>query len=181
VDSSQWLRKPGPRGNYGGSWTLGFELTAGVGAEGVATNNFARAPFRPRLGWQILEPPHSLHVLSGAGAEGRASAVPSLHLPLSAPLALVRASEMLAPLHCLHVLLMRWCGQRPEPPQSLHLSFRHWCGQMLAPLQSLHLTSGAVAGRGAPLLAPILKPIFLLLGMRGPVQILEKFGLYFFS
>ena len=91
MDSSQWLRKPGPRGNYGGSWTLGFELTAGVGAEGVATNNFARAPFRPRLGWQILEPPHSLHVLSGAGAEGRASAVPSLHLPLSAPLALVRA------------------------------------------------------------------------------------------
>ena len=89
--------------------------------------------------------------------------------------------QMLAPLHCLHVLLMRWCGQRPEPPQSLHLSFRHWCGQMLAPLQSLHLTSGAVAGRGAPLLAPILKPIFLLLGMRGPVQILEKFGLYFFS
>ena len=179
MDSSQWLRKPGPRGNYGGSWTLGFELTAGVGAEGVATNNFARAPFRPRLGWQILEPPHSLHVLSGAGAEGRASAVPSLHLPLSAPLALVRADAgALALFACALDALVR---AEAGASAILALSFRHWCGQMLAPLQSLHLTSGAVAGRGAPLLAPILKPIFLLLGMRGPVQILEKFGLYFFS
>ena len=110
MDSSQWLRKPGPRGNYGGSWTLGFELTAGVGAEGVATNNFARAPFRPRLGWQILEPPHSLHVLSGAGAEGRASAVPSLHLPLSAPLALVRADA--GALAILAPDFWRCCWQR---------------------------------------------------------------------
>jgi len=40
--SAQRLLRAARSGALGGSWTLGFELTAGVGAGGVATYNSAR-------------------------------------------------------------------------------------------------------------------------------------------
>ena len=39
----------------------------------------------------------------------------------------------------LHVLICRWCSQRPPPLQSLHLLLCRWCSQMLLPPQSLHV------------------------------------------
>ena len=36
-------------------------------------------------------------------------------------------SQMLAPLHSLHRLLIRWCSQMLDPPHSLHWLLRRWC------------------------------------------------------
>ena len=45
---------------------------------------------------------------------------------------------MLDPLHCLQLLLWRWCSQMLDPLQSLHVLLWRWCSQMLDPLHSLH-------------------------------------------
>ena len=69
-----------------------------------------------RMCWQVLDPPHSLHLLN---------------FPL--------CSQMLVPPHSLHLLLLRLCSQMLAPPHSLHWLLCRLCSQMLAPPHSLHL------------------------------------------
>jgi hypothetical protein len=59
---------------------------------------------------------------------------------------------------------MRWCGHRPAPLHSLHVLFRRWCGQdagaLALPAHNLLALVRAEAGASA-FLAPVLPALVL--------------------
>ena len=95
--------------------------------------------------WQMLAPPHSLHVLLWRWC-GQMLA-PALLACASSALVLAEA----CPPHSLHALLRRWCWQMLAPPHSLHWLLLRWCSQMPAPPHSLHMLLTRWCGHRPPL------------------------------